>query len=317
MSTQTSERSETFAPTVERTDAMWPSMKSSTSEALWGYFFILPQAIGLIGFAMVPLILAFALSLMQWDGFGARTFVGLDNFIGQFKDPDFNIAVVNTLYYTVLTVPTGIILSMLVAVGLNKVKGKVLYRLFYFMPNITMSVAVAVVFMWLLNGDFGLINLYLRDWFGIQGPQWLTDTRFVIPAISLLSVWVGLGGSMVLFLAGLQGISATYYEAAEIDGANKWQQLRHITIPLLSPTTFFVTIISIISSFQVFDQSFVMTGGGPAKASYTMVFHIYDSAFVDFTFGKSTAAAVILFVIILVLTLIQMRISKRWVHYEG
>ncbi|GIQ64866.1 hypothetical protein PACILC2_34340 [Paenibacillus cisolokensis] len=191
-----------------------------------------------------------------------------------------------------------------------------MYRLIYFMPNITMSVAVAVVFMWLFNADFGLINLYLKEWFGIEGPRWLTDTRFVMPSIAILSIWMGIGGNMVLFLAGLQGISASYYEAAQIDGASKWQQLRHITVPLLSPTTFFVTIMTIIGSFQVFDQSFVMTSGGPAKASYTMVFHIYETAFVDFTFGKSTAAAVTLFIIILSLTLFQMRMSRRWVHYE-
>ncbi|MFC0394520.1 carbohydrate ABC transporter permease [Paenibacillus mendelii] len=272
--------------------------------------------VGLIIFSLIPLIMAFAISMMNWDGFGEKTFAGFDNFVSQFKDEEFRTAIVNTLYYTVLTVPTGILLAMLVAVGLNKVKGKVIYRLIYFMPTITMSVAVAVVFMWLFNADFGLINLYLKEWFGIQGPKWLTDTRIVMPSIALLSIWMGLGTNMVLFLAGLQGISSSYYEAAQIDGATKWQQMRHITVPLLSPTTFFVTIMSIIGSFQVFDQSFVMTSGGPAKASYTIVFHIYETAFVDFTFGKSTASAVILFIMILTVTLFQMKMSKRWVHYE-
>ncbi|MFD0710549.1 carbohydrate ABC transporter permease [Paenibacillus sp. GCM10027626] len=286
------------------------------ADAIWGYLFIAPQMIGLILFSLIPLISAFVLSLMSWDGFGDKTFIGLRNFADQFQNENFRKAVVNTFYYTVLTVPTGIVLSMLVAIGLNKVRGKVFYRLIYFMPHITMSVAVAVVFMWMFNADFGLINLYLKQWFGIDGPSWLTDTRYVMPSIALLSVWMGLGNSMVLFLAGLQGISSTYYEAAQIDGASKWQQIKHITIPLLSPTTFFITIISIIGSFQVFDQSFIMTSGGPAKASYTMVFHIYESAFVDFTFGASTASAVILFILILSVTLFQMGMSKRWVHYE-
>lgn len=290
------------------------SMKRA--DAIWGYLFIAPQMIGLILFSLIPLISAFVLSLMSWDGFGDKTFIGLRNFADQFQNENFRKAVVNTFYYTVLTVPTGIVLSMLVAIGLNKVRGKVFYRLIYFMPHITMSVAVAVVFMWMFNADFGLINLYLKQWFGIDGPSWLTDTRYVMPSIALLSVWMGLGNSMVLFLAGLQGISSTYYEAAQIDGASKWQQIKHITIPLLSPTTFFITIISIIGSFQVFDQSFIMTSGGPAKASYTMVFHIYESAFVDFTFGASTASAVILFILILSVTLFQMGMSKRWVHYE-
>jgi len=291
-------------------------LNNKRADTLWGYFFIFPQFVGLLSFSMIPLVMAFVLSLMKWDGFGKKSFVGLDNFISQFKDEDFRTAIVNTLYYTVLTVPTGILIALLVAIGLNRVRGKILYRLIYFMPSITMSVAVAVVFMWLFNADFGLINLYLKEWFGIQGPMWLTDTRFVMPSIAMLSIWMGLGQNMVLFLAGLQGISSSYYEAAQIDGASKWQQLRHITFPLISPTTFFVTIMAIIGSFQVFDQSFVMTSGGPAKASYTIVYHIYETAFVDFTFGKSTASAVILFLMILTMTLFQMVISKRWVHYE-
>ncbi|MCQ6557395.1 sugar ABC transporter permease [Paenibacillus mendelii] len=304
------------APALHQEEPKRNYLNTKKTDALWGAFFILPQMVGLIIFSLIPLIMAFAISMMNWDGFGEKTFAGFDNFVSQFKDEEFRTAIVNTLYYTVLTVPTGILLAMLVAVGLNKVKGKVIYRLIYFMPTITMSVAVAVVFMWLFNADFGLINLYLKEWFGIQGPKWLTDTRIVMPSIALLSIWMGLGTNMVLFLAGLQGISSSYYEAAQIDGATKWQQMRHITVPLLSPTTFFVTIMSIIGSFQVFDQSFVMTSGGPAKASYTIVFHIYETAFVDFTFGKSTASAVILFIMILTVTLFQMKMSKRWVHYE-
>lgn len=292
-------------------------MNRYTADKVWGYFFISPQLIGLILFSLIPLLSAFGLSTMHWDGFGEKTFIGLQNYIAQFKDPDFNIALKNTFYYTILVVPGGIFFSILIAVALNKVRGKVFYRLFYFMPVVTSTIAVSVVFLWLLNSDFGLVNLYLKQWFGIQGPNWLTDTRFVMPSIAVLSIWQGLGGNMVLFLAGLQGISSTYYEAAQIDGANKFQQFRHITLPLLSPTTFFATIMSIIGSFQVFESAFVMTSGGPAKASYTMVYHVYESAFVDFTFGKSSAAAVILFVIILTFTLFQMYISKRWVHYEG
>lgn len=304
------------APALHLEEPKRNFLSTKKTDALWGAFFILPQMVGLIIFSLIPLIMAFAISMMNWDGFGEKTFAGFDNFVSQFKDEEFRTAIVNTLYYTVLTVPTGILLAMLVAVGLNKVKGKVIYRLIYFMPTITMSVAVSVVFMWLFNADFGLINLYLKEWLGIQGPKWLTDTRIVMPSIALLSIWMGLGTNMVLFLAGLQGISSSYYEAAQIDGATKWQQMRHITVPLLSPTTFFVTIMSIIGSFQVFDQSFVMTSGGPAKASYTIVFHIYETAFVDFTFGKSTASAVILFIMILSVTLFQMKMSKRWVHYE-
>lgn len=184
------------------------------------------------------------------------------------------------------------------------------------MPVVTSSVSVGVIWMWILNGDFGILNQFLAN-FGINGPQWLTDTSLVMVSIALLSVWWQLGFNMVIFLAGLQGISTSYYEAAEIDGASKFQKFKHITLPLISPTTFFVTIMAIISSFQMFDQALVITGGGPAKASYTLVFHIYETAFMNFRMGEGSAAAMILFVIILIFTLIQFKLSKRWVHYEN
>ncbi|MFB5762559.1 carbohydrate ABC transporter permease [Paenibacillus medicaginis] len=282
--------------------------------ALWGYLFITPQLLGLLFFSLLPLLYALSLSFMNWDGFGTPSFAGLSNFAGQLADPHFWKAMVNTVYYMVLVIPIGMLLALLVALALNKTAGKELYRLFFFMPVVTSSVSVGVIWMWILNGEFGILN-QLLGYIGITGPQWLTDTRWVIPSIALLSIWWGLGNNMVIFLAGLQGISKSYYEAAQIDGASRLQQFRHITLPLLSPTTFFVTIMSIIGSFQVFDQAFVMTNGGPAKASYTLVYHIYDQAFIDFTMGESAAAAMILFLIILVFTLIQFGMQKRWVHY--
>jgi multiple sugar transport system permease protein len=281
---------------------------------LWGFLFISPQLLGLLFFSLVPLIYAFYLSFTDWSGFGSSSFIGISNYINQINNPDFWKAMVNTIYYMFLVVPIGIALALILAVALNKVKGKAIYRVFFFMPVVTSSVSVGVIFMWILNGDFGILN-ELLSYIGITGPHWLTDTKWVIPSIALLSIWWGLGYNMVIFLAGLQGISRSYYEAAEMDGANAIQKFRHITLPLLTPTTFFVTIMTIISSFQVFDQAFVMTNGGPAKASYTIVFHIYDQAFVDFTMGKSAAASMILFVIILIFTLIQFKFQKRWVFY--
>jgi len=282
---------------------------------LWGYAFLAPQLIGLILFSLIPVLFTLTLSFMKWDGFGAKEFIGLANYIDQFQDPDFWKALGNTAYYTILVIPASIALSLSVAVALNKIKGKNFYRLFYFMPVVTSSVSIGVIWMWILNGDFGILNQVLAN-FGVQGPMWLTDTNWVMPSIAILSIWWGLGHNMVIFLAGLQGISKSYYEAAEIDGATKWQKLRHITLPLLSPTTFFIAIMAVISSFQVFDQAYVMTSGGPAKSSYTFVYHIYEAAFVDFKMGISSAAAMVLFVIILVFTLIQFKMSKRWVHYE-
>ncbi|KJD45950.1 MULTISPECIES: carbohydrate ABC transporter permease [Paenibacillus] len=281
---------------------------------LAGYLFVSPQLIGLLVFSLLPVVYALVLSFMNWDGFGARTFVGFENFANQFNNPDFWIAMKNTVYYMIFVIPSSIFLSLFLAVGLNKVRGKELYRVFYFMPVVTSSVSIGVIWMWILNGDFGVLNLLLSH-IGINGPDWLTDTHWVIPSIAMLSIWWGLGNNMVIFLAGLQGISRSYYEAAEIDGASRFKQFLNITLPLLSPTTFFIAIMSVIGSFQVFDQAFVMTNGGPAKASYTLVYHIYQQGFIDFKMGQSAASAMILFVIILIFTLIQFKMSKRWVHY--
>lgn len=283
---------------------------------LWAYFFLGPQLLGLIVFALIPLGFAFVLSFMHWDGFGDKTFVGISNFINEFKDPTFYKALWNTTLYTIIYIPVGVALSLILALALNRIRGKELYRVFFFMPVVTSSVSVGVIWMWILNGDFGILNQALAL-IGIEGPQWLTDTRIVMISIALLSIWWQVGYNMVIFLAGLQGVSNSYYEAAEIDGASKFQKFRHITLPLISPTTFFVTIMSIIGSFQMFDQAYVITNGGPAKASYTMVMHIYETGFRRFEMGQASAIAMILFIIILIFTLIQFRASKRWVHYEG
>ncbi|WP_219835338.1 carbohydrate ABC transporter permease [Paenibacillus sp. R14(2021)] len=290
-------------------------MNPKRSNTIWGFVFIAPQLIGLLLFSLIPLVSAFVLSTLNWDGFTAAKFIGIDNFSYAFHNPDFQKAMRNTLYYSVLTVPAGIFLALLVAVALNNVRLRVMYRLFFFMPVVTSSVAVAIVWMWLLNGDFGLVNIMLRELFGVKGPQWLTDLNLVLPSLAIVSIWKGLGFNMVLFLAGLQGISRDYYEASMIDGATKRQQFWRITVPLLSPTTLFVTIIAVIDSFKVFDTAFVMTSGGPAKASYTMVYHLYELAFKNFQFGKSAAAAVVLFMLILVLTMLQTYFSRKWVHY--
>ncbi|HEY4386036.1 MAG TPA: sugar ABC transporter permease, partial [Ktedonobacteraceae bacterium] len=235
-------------------------------EALWGYIFLLPQVAGLLIFSLIPLMYVFYLSTMNWDGLGPIQFVGLQNFLNQLApDSDLRTALINTSYYVLITVPGGVILALLIALGLNNVQGKTVYRVLYFMPYITSGVAVAVIWSWLLNGDFGLINVLLRTWLHIQGPSWLTDQRFVIPSIAIVSIWQGLGFNMVILLAGLRNLPATYAEAARVDGANRFQLFWQITLPMLSPIIFLVTVLSIIYSFQVFDQVFVMTAGGPGK----------------------------------------------------
>ncbi len=293
------------------------SSRRGRSDALWGAFFIAPQVLGLVVFSLIPVVYAFILSAIEWDGLGTREFIGLQNFRDQFADSDFREALIHTVIYTFIAVPGSVVLSLLAALALNHVRGKTIYRTIFFLPTITSSVAISMVWLWMLNGDFGLINLFLREQFALDPPNWLVDTTWVIPTVALVAIWAGLGFNMVIFLAGLQGIPTTYLEAAQIDGASKWRQFWNITLPLLSPTTFFVTIISIIASFQVFDMIYVMTGGGPGNASTTMVFHIYDLAFVNFTFGLSSAAAVVLFAIIMLVTLFQFWGQRRWVHYDA
>lgn len=289
---------------------------NSKDRKIWGFIFVLPQLIGLIFFSLIPLFNTIGISFTEWDGIApVKEFVGLNNYINEFQNPDFIKGMKNTLYYMVINIPFSIILSLLVALALKDIKGKIIYRAIYFMPVVTGSVSVGVIWTWLLNGEFGLINQFLRM-IGMQGPQWLTDTKWVLPSIAIVAIWWGLGHNMVIFLASLQNVPRAYYEAAEIDGANGWNKFINITLPMISPTTFFVTIMTIISSFQVFDLAMVMTEGGPAKASYTFVYHIYDSAFIKFHMGPATASAMILFIIILVITLFQMRMSERWVNYD-
>lgn len=283
---------------------------------VWGWIFVAPQLIGLIIFAAIPLCMSLGISFNEWDGIApSMKFVGLENYINQFTDPDFRKALMNTLLYSLIFIPIDMILALALALAVQKIKGKTFYRLFYFMPVVTGSVSVGVIWTWLLNGDFGLVNNILGV-FGVKGPQWLTDPKVVLFSIAIVSVWWNVGYNMVLLLAGLQNIPEVYFEAAQIDGANKWQAFKNITIPMLSPTLFFVLIMTIINSFQVFDQAFVMTKGGPMKASYTLVYHVYQNAFVDFKMGRACAASMILFIIILLITLIQMYGSKRWVNYE-
>lgn len=305
------------APSRQRAESRFFASRRQRGDALWGLFFIGPQLFGLLAFSLIPVIYAFVLSMMKWDGLGSREFVGFANFLAEFRDPDFRDALSHTLLYTLIAVPGGVVFSLCLALAVNRVRGKTLYRTIFFLPTITSSVAVSMVWLWLLNGDFGLINVYAREWFNLSPPNWLVDSAWVIPVVALVSIWAGVGFNMVIFLAGLQGIPTTYLEAAQIDGASKVRQFFDVTLPLLSPTTFFVTIISIIASFQVFDLVYVMTGGGPGTASSTIVFHIYQTAFVDFTFGRSAAAAVVLFFIIMVITLIQFWGQRRWVHYDA
>ncbi len=286
-------------------------------ETAWAYLFIAPQVIGTLIFALGPMIATLVLSFGNWDLIHTIRWVGLNNYKAELSDPIFWTAVRNTVYYAVVFIPASLILALLVALVLNrKMALRGWYRAIFFMPVITPTVAVALVWLWLLNPDSGLINIAL-SYVGISGPGWMSSLQWAMPSVILVSVWRNFGYSMVIFLAGLQGVPAQFYEAAQVDGAGPWARFRYITLPLLSPTTFFLVVTSIISSLQVFDQIYVLTNGqaGPADATRVIVFHIYELAFRLFQFGPASAATIFLFAAILIITLLQFRF-QRWVQYQ-
>jgi multiple sugar transport system permease protein len=286
-------------------------------ETIAGYLFLLPNILGFLVFSSIPVVATFSISLLDWDLIRAPRFVGIDNYVKLLTDDAvFRKVLFNTAYYVVGTVPAGIILSLLLALAMNaNVRGIAIFRVIFFIPVISASVAVAVMWRWLYNTDFGLINVLLTS-VGLKAVPWLSSTAWAMPAVILMAIWKSLGYNMVIFLAGLQSIPAHLHEAAAIDGANGVQRFRHITLPLLAPTTFFVLVISVISSFQVFDLAFVLTRGGPGDATNTMVMYIYNQAFQFFHMGYAAAIAWVLFAIIFAITLVQHQLQKRWVHYE-
>lgn len=280
--------------------------------------FLAPNLIGFLVFTARAVIEAFRLSFYRADLLTPEIWVGLDNYRRLlFTDDLFRKILFNTAYYTFGSVPLTIIAGLLLAVLVNApLRGMTLFRTAFFMPVVSSVVAVSLLWQWLYNSDFGLINETLR-WLGVRNPPiWLSDPRWAMPALIIMSVWRQAGYNMVIFLAGLQGIPQHLYEAAEIDGANRWQRFWAITLPLLSPTTFFVLVISIIGSFQVFDQALILTNGGPADATHTVVMYIYNQGFQFFKMGYAAAVAWVLFLIIFVLTILQWRYQRRWVHYE-
>ena len=295
-------------------DGHMKKSKLEKSRNRWGIVFILPQLISLVCLGIIPIVIAFVLSFFDWNGFSAPVFTGFQNFKAVFTDPDTGIAIKNTLVYSVIYVPCSIVLSLGLAMLLNKAWGKMFYRAVFFLPQIVTSVGIAVVWSWIYQPQFGILNMILR-FFGIEGKEWLRDPSTAMGAVIVMSIWWGLGYNIVLFLAGLQNVPRTYVEAAKIDGANERQVFFNITVPLISPTTLLVTITTMINAFQVFDQMFLLTSGGPAKKTYTMAIHIYQTAFKSYELGKASTAALILFFVVVAVAVIQFKLSDKWVHY--
>ena len=288
----------------------------SSREAMWGYLMIAPMVIGLGVFFYLALGASFFVSLTQWDILTPLRWVGFDNYRELLNDTSFRRALWNTTYYTLLSVPLGVLVSLVLALALNtKLRFRSIYRLIFFLPVLTMPVAIGVVWTWIYNPDFGLLAQLLGP-LGLPRIRWLTDPATAMPSLVLMAVWHGSGFGMIIFLAGLQNIPREFYEAAHIDGANGRQRFRFITLPLLSPTMFFVAVTSLISAFQVFDIVYAITAGRASDTLRTVVYLIYQEGFEFLRMGEATAIAWVLFAIILVVTAVQLRLQRRWVHYE-
>jgi multiple sugar transport system permease protein len=295
----------------------WLQMSMSTEEAIEGWLLVAPIALGLLIFSLGPILASLYLSLTSWDLFGAPEWVGLQNYSRLLGDELFLKAMRNTLYYTVLAVPIGTLLALSVAMALNrKLKGTTVFRTIYFLPSVCSDVAIAVVWVWLYNPDIGLFDVLLHS-VGLPSIPWLSSTRWAMPSVVIMAIWGGLGYNMVIFLAGLQSIAQEYYEAAMIDGASRWQSFLKVTLPLLSPITFFVVIMSVIGSLQVFASVYVMTSGGPYNATLTIAYYLFRNGFEWFKMGYASALAYVLFFIILLVTGAQWAFQRRWVYYEA
>lgn len=276
------------------------------------YLFLLPNFLGFIVFTLIPVAMALFYSFTNYDGNKKMDFVGLDNFIKLFSDSSFVISLQNTIIYTIVTVPLIIVLSLLVSVLMNNgVKGAPVYRAIMLFPHIASIVAVTVVWQFLYNAKSGPINQILRSIGIANPPSWLSNQKTALLAVMIMIIWKGIGYYMITYLAGLRGIPKDQYEAATVDGANAWEKLIYVTVPNLRPVTFYATIMCIINSFQVFTPIYVMTKGGPGRATSVLVLKIYEDAFVNYKFGYASAEAMILFLLILVVTLIQFYHNKK------
>lgn len=286
--------------------------KISNNQQFAGWVFITPALAGTFIFIIIPVICSFGLSFTKWDLLNPIEFVGLDNYIGIFTEPLFYKILINTIVFAVSTSVFGVIIPLVLAAILNgKIRGSEFYKTAYFLPFITPMIVIGVIWEWIFDPNIGLLNKFLH-----LHINWLYDPHFAMPALILVSVWKLIGYNMVIFLSALSGISQSMFEAAKIDGADSFQTFKNVTIPLLSPTIFFVVIITAISSFQIFDLIYLMTQGGPLDSTNVLVYAIYKNAFEYFNIGKASAIAYVLFVIILVLTLVQWNLRKKLVYNE-
>lgn len=310
-------------PGQKQTEKKSRHSKLARREAVWGYLFITPGTVGVIVFTLFPLLFSFVMSFTDWSMLAAPHFLGLENYLELFRDRTIGKEFSNTFVYAFGTAPIGVFVSLVLATLMNtKIRGRSFYRVAYFLPYVSMPAAITIVWQWMLNSDTGIVNAIIRA-LGFDTVAFMSDPKLIMPVMIFISIWQMIGYSMIILLAGLQNIPQTYYEAAKVDGAGPVKQFFKITIPIVSPTIFFLMIISFINSFKAFDIVYMIvgahaiTGGGPlADASRTVVYGIYERSFIELRMGYAAAEAVILFLIILALTFVQFRLQNKWVHYD-
>ena len=292
-------------------------LSADTRETLKGWAFISPWVIGFLAFALLPVSMSLYYSLCDYSLLQPPVFRGLENYRRLMHDEVFWKALGNTAYYAVMALPLGLIMSLSAALMLNvKARGQSVYRTIIFLPSLVPAVASAMLWLWLFNGQLGLINLVLRH-LGIQNPpEWLSDVSWAMPALVLMSLW-GVGNTVVIYLAGLQDVPRELYEAAELDGAGSARRLWHVTLPSISPVIFFNLVMAIIGTLQVFGAPYIMTGGGPARSTYFFTMYLYDNAFSYLKMGYASAMAWVQLVLVILLTAIAAWSSKHWVHHSA
>jgi len=289
--------------------------KRELKENIEGYLFVSPALLGVLIFSLGPMVASFILSFMQYDIVTSPRFIGFSNFRNLFADPLFSKALFNTFYYVGGAVPLRLIVALLAAILLNqKVRGVTFFRTAYYIPSVSAGVAISIVWTYVFDPQYGLMNSVLQH-LGIPGTPWLQSTTWAMPALILMAAW-SIGQPMVIFLAGLQGIPTHLYEAVSIDGGNWCHKFRYVTLPMLTPVIFFNMIMQIIGTFQVFTSVYIMTNGGPMNSTLVYVYYLYQQAFQWLRMGYGSALAWILFLIIFTLTLAQFKISSLWVYHE-
>lgn len=285
------------------------------SNELKGYLFISPWLVGFALFTVYAMYKVVHFSFTEYDVFDPPRWIGLQNYSRMFfEDHLFKTSLYNTAYYTLFSVPLGICAAFALAALLNApMRFRSLFRAIFYVPAVVPAVASAILWLWIFRPTDGLLNIVLR-YLGITGPNWLSSIQWSKPALIIMSLW-GVGGTMIIFLAGLQDVPRELYEAAELDGAGAWKRFRYVTLPMMTPTIFFALVMGVINSFQVFTNALIMTNGGPAYSTLFYVLYLYDNAFRYFQMGYASALALVLFVIILIFTLLIVRSSDRWVFY--